>query len=66
MQKLEHAIAPVSGEKAELVLQTHHVEGSIVGELCRTAIGSRLSIVDDVHDSPAFIAKRLSFLDRSE
>ena len=48
MDKFQHAIAPFAGIEAELVLQAHHIAGTVVGHFGRQAIRILAAVVDEM------------------
>ena len=62
--EVQHAPAPIPGIEAELVLQAHHVAGSVVGHFRREMIRLPLAVVDDVDHARIVVAERGGLLDR--
>ena len=48
--------APIARIKAELVLQTHHVAGAVVGHFRGQAVGIWAAVVDGVHHARVIVA----------
>ena len=59
--KIQHAIAPIAGVEAELVLQTDHVAWAVVGRFRGQAVGARAAVVDDVDHARVVVAKHAVF-----